>query len=126
MRMSERELAGLLGKPQSSKYHNNKPTYKGETFDSKKELDYYLILKDRERRGEIKNLARQTVYEIQPSFKDKDGKTIRAINYKADFSYYDLTDEQYHIIDVKGFKTEVYKLKKKLLAFRGIYIEEVF
>ena len=129
MRMSERELAGLLGKPQGSKYHNNKPTYKGETFDSKKELDYYLILKDRERRGEIKNLARQTVYEIQPSFKDKDGKTIRAITYKADFSYYDLTDEQYHIIDVKGSKetvTEVFKLKRKLLAYRGIYIEVVY
>lgn len=112
MRLSERELAGLLGKPQGSKYHNNKPIYKGETFDSKKELEYYLLLKDRERRGEIKNLARQTVYEIQPSFKDKDGKTVRAITYKADFSYYDLTDEQYHIIDVKGFRTEIYKLKK--------------
>lgn len=125
MRLSERELAGLLGKPQGSKYHNNKPTYKGETFDSNKELEYYLLLKDREKKGEIKNLARQTVYEIQPSFKDKDGKTVRAITYKADFSYYDLTDEQYHIIDVKGFKTEVYRLKKKLLSYRGIYIEEV-
>lgn len=125
MRINERELAGLLGKPQGSKYHNNKPTYKGESFDSNKELEYYLLLKDREKKGEIKNLARQTVYEIQPSFKDKDGKTVRAITYKADFSYYDLTDEQYHIIDVKGFKTEVYKLKKKLLSYRGIYIEEV-
>lgn len=114
-----------------SKYHNRKVDYRdpktGETitFDSEKERDYYLILKDRERRGEIRYLTRQYEIEIQPSFIDKRGKKIRRITYKADFAYRDLKDGNTHIIDVKGYKTEIYKLKKKLLAYKGIYIEEV-
>ena len=114
-----------------SKYHNRKVEYRdpktGETitFDSEKERDYYLLLKDRERRGEIRYLTRQYEIEIQPSFIDKRGKKIRRITYKADFAYCDPKDGNLHIIDVKGFKTEIYKLKKKLLAYKGIIIEEV-
>lgn len=127
--MSQRELADLLGKPQGSKYHNNKPSYKGEVFDSNKELEYYLILKDREKKGEIIGLKRQETIQIQPAFTDRDGKKIRAITYIADFVYYDLKDKQTHYVDVKGSPntlTEVYKIKKKLLAYKGIYIEEVY
>lgn len=114
-----------------SKYHNRKVTYYDPatketiSFDSEKERDYYLILKDRERRGEIKDLRRQVSIEIQRAFTDKADKKHRAIKYIADFVYYDLDDYQLHYIDVKGFKTEVYKLKKKLLAYRNIIIEEV-
>ena len=122
-------LAGSSGDrlgipPKKSKYKNDKITYQGETFDSKKEFEYYLILEDRVKRGEILSLQRQVSFIIQPEFKIN-GKTIRAITYKADFVYKDLKDGAVHIIDVKGYKTEVYKLKKKLLAYRGIFIEEV-
>lgn len=112
-----------LGKS-SSKYKNNKITYRGETFDSKKEFEYYLILKDREKRGEITDLKRQVPIEIQPAFVDRQGNKIREITYKADFYYYDIKGRD-HVVDVKGYKTEVYKLKKKLLAYMGIIIEEV-
>lgn len=116
--------AYFYGSKPSSKYKNEKITYRGETFDSKKEYEYYLILKDREKHGEITELKKQVSIEIQPSFKIN-GETIRAITYKADFVYKDLKDGKTHVVDVKGYKTEVYKLKKKLLAYRGIYIEEV-
>lgn len=140
MRISEEEyraiFAGTRGDrlgipPKKSKYKNNKPEYYDPDlkqlikFDSNKERDYYLILKDRAKRGEIRYLNRQYEIEIQPAFTDPQGNKIRAITYKADFYFYDKILKSWRIIDVKGFKTEVYKLKKKLLAYKGIYIEEV-
>lgn len=132
MRISEEEYRALIGTPpKKSKYNNNKPEYYDPDlkqlikFDSNKERDYYLILKDRAKRGEIRHLSRQYEIEIQPAFTDKQGNKIRAITYKADFYFYDKILKSWRVIDVKGFKTEVYKLKKKLLAYKGIYIEEV-
>ena len=113
---------GLVGK---SKYNNRKVTYQGLTFDSKKEFEYYLILKDKEKRGLVFNIKRQVPLEIQPAFTDKTGVKHRAITYKADFVYTDRVSGKVKYIDVKGFRTEVYKLKKKLLAYKGIIIEEV-
>lgn len=132
MRISEEEYRALIGTPPTkSKYNNRKAEYydpqlkKTLTFDSEKERDYYLILKDREKRGEISHIERQIPIEIQPAFTDKQGNKIRAIKYIADFSYLDNEDKFIHFIDVKGMRTEVYKLKKKLLAYKGVYIEEV-
>lgn len=113
---------GLVGK---SKYNNRKVTYQGLTFDSKKEFEYYLILKDKEKRELVFNIKRQVPLEIQPAFTDKSGVKHRAIIYKADFVYTDRVSGKVKYIDVKGFRTEVYKLKKKLLAYKGIIIEEV-
>ena len=113
---------GLAGK---SKYNNNKIKYQGLTFDSQKEFEYYLILKDKEKRGLVFNLKRQVPLEIQPAFTDKTGVKQRAITYKADFVYTDRLSGKERYIDVKGFRTEVYKLKKKLLAYKNIIIEEV-
>ena len=113
---------GLVGK---SKYNNSKVKYQGLTFDSKKEFEYYLILKDKEKRGLVFNIKRQVPLEIQPAFTDKTGVKHRAIIYKADFVYTDRLTGTERYIDVKGFKTEVYKLKKKLLAYKNIIIEEV-
>lgn len=132
MRISEEEYRALIGTPpKKSKYKNNKPEYYDPDlkqlikFDSNKERDYYLILKDREKRGEISHIERQIPIEIQPAFTMPSGEKIRAIKYIADFSYLDNRDKFIHFIDVKGMKTDVYKLKKKLLAYKGIYIEEV-
>lgn len=132
MRLTEEEYRALVGTPPTkSKYNNRKAEYYDPqiketiTFDSEKERDYYLILKDREKRGEISHIERQIPIEIQPAFTMPSGEKIRAIKYIADFSYLDNKDKFIHFIDVKGMRTEVYKLKKKLLAYKGIYIEEV-
>lgn len=130
-RLSKAEALRLgLIKPKS-KYNNNKPTYYDPdlkdtlTFDSNKELSYYLLLKDRLKKGEIEDLRRQVTLTIQPAFIDNSGAKHRAITYIADFVYKDRLTKKIHIIDVKGFKTEIYKLKKKLLAYKGFIIEEV-
>ena len=124
-RISIEEYKALLAKSETrSKYNNQKADFRGESFDSIKERDYYILLLDRERRGEIRDLKRQVSIVIQEAFTTPKGEKIRAITYKADFVYKDKAGKE-HIVDTKGYKTEVYKLKKKLLAYRGIYIEEV-
>lgn len=125
----EAKALGLISESKS-KYNNAKPEYYDpdlkETlkFDSNKEFEYYLLLKDRLKRGEIFRLQRQFKITIQPPFTTPQGEKIQAITYKADFVYLD-SEGVTHIVDVKGFKTDVYRLKKKLLAYKGFYIEEV-
>ena len=108
-----------------AKYHNKKVSYDGYTFDSIKEKNYYIKLKLLEKAGKIKELELQKEFELQPSFK-LNNKTNRKITYKADFTYKTTEDNKIHVIDVKGFKTDVYRLKKKLFEYRyGIEIEEI-
>lgn len=127
--IKEAKALGLISESKS-KYNNAKPEYYDPDlkqtlkFDSNKELEYYLLLKDRLKRGEIFRLQRQVTINIQPPFTTPQGEKINAINYKADFVYLD-SQGVTHIVDVKGFKTDVYRLKKKLLAYKGFYIEEV-
>lgn len=67
----------------------------------------------------------QKEYLLQESFKIN-GKTRRKITYRADFSYVSTEDDKLHVVDVKGFKTDIYKLKKKLFEYKyNIEIEEV-
>lgn len=108
-----------------SKYHNKKVIYDGYTFDSIKEKNYYIKLKLLEKAGKIKELELQKEYELQPSFR-LNNKTSRRITYKADFKYISVEDDRIHIIDVKGFRTDVYRLKKKLFEYKyKIEIEEI-
>ena len=62
-------------------------------------------------------------FELIPKHKDKNGKAVPAVTYVADFTY--LENGQYVVEDFKGMKTDVYKLKKKLLLWRfGLQIRE--
>ena len=99
-----------------TKYKSKKIILDNIKFDSKKEGNRYEELKILEEAGLIKELELQKVFELQPSFK-KNGKTYRKITYKADFYYYDNHLQRYVVEDVKGFKTEVYKIKKKLFEY---------
>lgn len=108
-----------------SKYYSKKIVVDGIKFDSKKEAAYYQKLKILEKADKIKNLTLQKEFLLQEKFK-LNGKTRREINYRADFSYISTDDDKLHIVDVKGYRTDVYKLKKKLFEYKyGIEIEEV-
>lgn len=108
-----------------SKYYSKKVIVDNIKFDSKKEAAYYLKLKLLLKSGSIKNLELQKEFILQDKFKINK-KTRRKITYKADFSYVSTSDDKLHIVDVKGFKTDIYKLKKKLFEYKyGIEIEEV-
>ena len=119
MKLSETQYKELFGKSldyKISKYKNKKVTYDGIDFDSQKEKNHYIGLKMLEKAGEIKDLELQKVFILQPGFK-KNGTTYRAITYKADFVYLDLRTNKIVVEDTKGFKTEVYKIKKKLFEY---------
>lgn len=105
-----------------SKFHAQKTTVDGITFDSRKEADRYLVLKGMEEDGTIEDLRRQVRYELIPAF-DVDGKHYRPVSYMADFVYRE--DGHEVVEDVKGMRTDVYRLKSKLFARRyGKVIKE--
>lgn len=106
-----------------NKYHNCKCLVDNIEFDSKKEANYYLELKQKVNQGLISDLKLQVKYELIPSFK-LNGHSIRPMCYIADFTYRD-KDLCLHIIDTKGFRTDVYKIKKKIFEYKyKIEIEE--
>ena len=105
-----------------NKYKNKKVVIDNILFDSKKEANYYTYLKLLEKAGKIKNLELQKKFILQDKF-NLNGKTYRAITYVADFVYEE--KGQTHVVDTKGYRTEVYKIKKKLFMKKyGIEIEE--
>ena len=124
-----------------SKYLNKKTEVDGILFDSKKEAEYYLYLKQLEKSGEIQSLQRQVPFEIIPPvyidvvkhLKTKDKTETRCVqratHYVADFVYIVTKTGQREVVDVKSFITRrnpEYRLKKKMmLAFKGIEIKEV-
>lgn len=107
-----KELLKTKKKKKKSKYKAVKTEINGIKFDSKKEARRYKELKILEKADEIKSLELQPRFLLQEKFK-YNGKTIRKIEYIADFRY---IDEKGNTVveDVKGMKTEVYKIKKKI------------
>ena len=100
-----------------NKYHNKKVVFNNINFDSKKEAKRYYELNLLQKAKEISNLQLQYEFELQPSFK-KNGVTYRKISYIADFYYYDERLKKWIVEDTKGFKTDVYKIKKKLFEYK--------
>jgi hypothetical protein len=102
---------------QKRKYRNTKVQFDNLVFDSKKEFKRYYELKLLEKANEIKDLKTQYEFILQPYFK-KNNKSYRQITYIADFVYYDIKLDKWIVEDTKGFKTDVYKLKKKLFEYK--------
>jgi hypothetical protein len=89
----------------------------GYEFDSKKEFYRWCELRILERAGKIFDLQRQVKYELIPKQKGE-----RAVYYIADFVYYENGNKV--VEDCKGYQTEVFRLKKKLLLWvHGIRIK---
>ena len=106
-----------------NKYNAKKTTVDGMVFDSRREAKRYVELREMESNGEISGLKRQVREELIPPF-DCRGKHFRGIYYVVDFVY---TDSDGNVIweDVKGMKTQIYLMKRKLVAYRyGKIIKE--
>ena len=106
------------------KYGNRKTVVDGIKFDSKAEAERYRELKLMEQAGIITDLQLQPKFPLIPTFR-KNGQTFRGITYIADFAY---TENGRKVVeDVKGFKTAVYKLKRKLFeyTYQDISLTEV-
>ena len=128
-----------------SKYHNRVTFVNGIKFDSIKEANYYVFLKDLEKKGKISNLELQKHYVLVPAVKRtievvkqlktkvkvevKEKEIQHAIEYIADFVYTDNETGLVEVVDVKSEATrndKVYRLKKKMMfAFNNIEIQEI-
>lgn len=109
------EIAEAENLEKKSKYSSAKTDIDGIRFDSKKEAEFYAELKLREKAGEISHLRLQPRYLLQEAFKHE-GKQYREIEYVADFEY--IENGETVVVDVKGFKTTVYMIKKKLFLYK--------
>lgn len=102
----------------ASKYGNRRTEYNGRWFASRKEANRAAELDLLVRAGVV------TKWEPQPRFPIQH-KGVAVCTYVGDFEV-TYPDGRVEVEDVKGFKTDVYKIKKKLVkAHYGIDIKEV-
>jgi len=102
-----------------TKYNSIKTTIDNIVFHSKKEASRYKELKLMQDCGFIRDLKLQQIIPIIVN-------NIHICKYIADFAYFDVEQNKTIIEDVKGFKTQIYNLKKKLVeALYNIKINEV-
>ena len=71
-------------------------------FDSDTECDYYELLLERQKRGEIVNLRHHYLLRLQETFINANGDEIPEITYNADFIYQDLKSGRKMVVDVKS------------------------
>lgn len=131
------------GPEKPTKYHN-KPTERVTAsgavlrFDSQKEARRYDELAVLERAGTIRDLRMQVDFTLQEAYTDSEGRRVRAIRYRADFTYEKVREtpwEEYNgsfwvlvVEDVKSraTRTKEYIVKRKLMKERfNIDIQEV-
>lgn len=122
------------------KYGNKRVVIDGITFDSTKEGERYLVLKQAQKDGIISELELQPVFEFIPKITENYVKHLKTkdkicertvqlpITYKADFKY--KKGAVMVVEDVKGSDymcTEVFKLKEKLFRWKfGFSIRRVY
>ena len=122
------------------KYGNRKVVYNGIVFDSVKETDRYIVLKQAEAAGLISDLTLQPHWDALPAKKEtyikhlktKDKECMRTliqpIGYTADFSY--IKEGQLIVEDVKPTPKLVSRdvpLRLKLMKyFHGIEVRLVY
>lgn len=117
------------------KYHNQKCSYDGMTFDSKRERDRYCELRLLQKAGVISDLRCQVPFRLVPEQRGPDtlgprggrrrGRVIeKAVDYVADFVY--VKDGQTVVEDAKGVRTKDYIIKRKLMLWlHNIRVQEV-
>lgn len=121
------------GKQQGSmrsqnKYKARKIETSDGVFDSKKEYERWLTLKEMEKLDLIENLSRQVRYELIPGQR-VNGKILeRAVYYVADFEY--IENGQKVVEDVKGYRDgaayRIFVIKRKLMLYiHGIRVKEI-
>lgn len=109
----------MMPEPRFNKYRNVRTVVDGKTFASRREANRYTELRLLERAGAVSNLETQVRYPLNVN-------GILISHYVADFKYFDRGKKAWVVEDAKGFATDVYKIKKKLVrALYGIDIIEV-
>ncbi len=135
LRLSAEQLQDMLSRhkgrvhalegerPSQAKYRNKRfRDEHGVLWDSIKEYRRWQDLRLLETAGKIERLEKKVTFDLLPPAM-KEGKRMRPIRYVADFVYF---EEGMKVVeDAKGFRNELYKLKKRLMwQLLGIEIYE--
>lgn len=113
-------------KKKKNKFKNIKTTINEIHFDSKKEANRYNELMLMLQADEIEDLKLQPDFTLQEAYTTPDGKRIKAIRYKADFSYKKNGKLVVEDVKSKATKTPIYSMKRKMMAEKyGIDIVEI-
>lgn len=100
----------------TSKYRNKRTNGYASTREANVAANLHILA----RAGKILDLKEQVPFLLVPG-----KRKVRGITYIADFTYTD-SDGTHHVLDAKGYRTDVYKLKNKLMyLLLDIEIEEV-
>ncbi len=127
------KLAGAQAQ-KKSKYGNRKVVRDGIKFDSEREARRYGELKFLLKQGRIRDLRLQANFTLVEGYTTVEGKRIKPMVYRADFTYERATEPDIagvvhwlpEVEDAKGMHTQTYELKKKLLQDKyGVTIREV-
>lgn len=101
----------------ANKYGAKSVTIDGHVFPSKRESEYYLVYKDMLEHGEIVKLELQPKFIIIPAYTNHAGKKVRPCHYTADFLLH-FPDARKMVVEVKGFRTRDYMLRRKLFEWQ--------
>lgn len=127
------KLAGAQAQ-KKSKYGNRKVVRDGIKFDSEREAARFGELKFLLKQGRIRDLRLQANFTLVEGYTTVEGKRIKPMVYRADFTYERATEPDYtgvvhwlpEVEDAKGMHTQAYELKKKLMQNKyGVTIREV-
>lgn len=111
--------AATAARPNQTKYRAKAAYVHGRRFDSQAEAARYQELLYLGRAGVLDNL------ELQPQFRLVVRGVLVAV-YRADFAYRLCDTGRLVVEDVKGVRTPVYRIKKRLVeALHGIQVREV-
>lgn len=114
------------GKTTESKYHAEKDVRGKLKFDSKKEARRYDALVMLLRRGEISDLRVQPEFTLIEAYTTPDGERVRAMRYRADFSYRRRGELIVEDVKSAATRTRVYIDKRKMMQEKyGITVREV-
>lgn len=111
-----------MGRARYTRSPKEERTFNGKVYDSKKEAAHAAKLHALAAAGAISDLQEQVPFVICPKVKGLKGS--RDLKYVADFVY--VAAGRKRVIDVKGHKTQLYCLKKRLVEWlHEVVIEEI-
>lgn len=117
----QQPILGMVAE-KPSKYSNKKCEVDGIKFDSRAEARRWTQLVVMQEAGEISALERQVVYVLAPGVAIN-GRKAPPLRYIADFVYE--CGDNTVIEDVKGVITAEYRIKRHLMALKGLSIVEI-
>lgn len=107
-----------------NKYGAQKVVVQGIEFDSKREANRFLVLRQRERDGEIRDLKLQVPIMLEGQKGPMLTRTGKQMRITVDFSYIEVATGLTIYDDAKGEPSRDYEVRKSAVQAMGYTIRE--